>query len=282
MATKTDNSDPRAKLELRRHFLCKYHGDNPPHVLDCCQGEGVLWRQLRQEFSLASYWGVDVKKKKGRLKLDSVRILQQPGWPQDVVDVDTYGSPWKHWEALLPNTVRPTTVFLTIGLVRVGGGGVLDRTAREALGLSKLQIPPGISGRLHDIALPYLLTMSCHYGIMLVEVVEAVSTGNARYIGVRLQPGEKQAIDDEVPVSKQISGTKEWSVESVNILLGCAHKCRYCYARANAVRRKQIPNSQAWGESYYTLREKEVRRPRKNAGGTVMFPSTHDILPEFL
>ncbi len=83
-------------------------------------------------------------------------------------------------------------------------------------------------------------------------------------------------------MAKRISGTKEWSVESVNIVLGCSHKCRYCYARANALRRKQIPNHQAWGESYFRLREKEVYKRRKNVGGTVMFPSTHDILPQFL
>ncbi len=83
-------------------------------------------------------------------------------------------------------------------------------------------------------------------------------------------------------MAKRIAGTKEWSVESVNIVLGCAHKCRYCYARANALRRKQIPSYQVWGESYHTLREKEVHKRRKTVGGTVMFPSTHDILPEFL
>jgi len=87
---------------------------------------------------------------------------------------------------------------------------------------------------------------------------------------------------DDRRAKPQISGTKEWSVESVNIVLGCSHKCRYCYARSNALRRKQIPNLQVWGESYHTLREKEVRKRRKNAGGTVMFPSTHDIVPEFL
>jgi len=83
-------------------------------------------------------------------------------------------------------------------------------------------------------------------------------------------------------MAKRISGTKEWSVESVNILLGCAHKCRYCYARANAARRKQIPEGQVWGETYYMLRQHEVRKPRRPVQGTVMFPSTHDILPEFL
>jgi len=85
-----------------------------------------------------------------------------------------------------------------------------------------------------------------------------------------------------LPGKRRISGTKEWSVESVNILLGCPHKCRYCYARANAQRRKQIPSSQTWGETYLRLRDKEVAKRRKNVGGTVMFPTTHDIVPEFL
>ncbi len=93
-------------------------------------------------------------------------------------------------------------------------------------------------------------------------------------------PNSSQA--DHQGAKPQISGTKEWSVESVNIVLGCAHKCRYCYARASALRRRQIPNLQVWGENYHTLREKEVQKRRRNVGGTVMFPSTHDIVPEFL
>ena len=39
---------------------------------------------------------------------------------------------------------------------------------------------------------------------------------------------------------KPISGTKEWSVSSVNCITGCEHNCRYCYARANALRFKRI------------------------------------------
>jgi hypothetical protein len=93
---KTDNHDPRAKLELRRYFLRKYHGDGLARVLDCCQGSGLLWGTLRQEFECESYWGLDLKRKPGRLSIDSSRVLAQPGWPQDVIDIDTYGSPWKH------------------------------------------------------------------------------------------------------------------------------------------------------------------------------------------
>jgi len=77
-----------------------------------------------------------------------------------------------------------------------------------------------------------------------------------------------------------ITGTREWAAETVNILRGCSHNCRYCYARAMALRRGQIKCVEEWAKP--VLREKEVRKRRKKVDGTVMFPSTHDILPCFL
>lgn len=189
MTAKTDNHDPTAKLELRRYFLRKYHADKPPDVLDCCQGGGLLWRELRKEFDVASYWGLDLKPKKGRLKLDSVRVLAQIGWPQNIVDVDTYGSPWKHWEAMLPNVTRPVTVFLTIGY----GGPSRIRLGRHellALGITLPrihQMSGAITHKLAELAITYCVARCCD-DIILVEAVEAVSDGNARYIGVRLEP----------------------------------------------------------------------------------------------
>ena len=86
---KTDNSNTKAKLELRRYMLRKYNADEPAHVMDCCQGGGRLWRTLRNEFQVASYWGIDVKRKAGRIKVDSSRILAQPGGRANVVDIGT-------------------------------------------------------------------------------------------------------------------------------------------------------------------------------------------------
>lgn len=79
---------------------------------------------------------------------------------------------------------------------------------------------------------------------------------------------------------KEISGTKEWSVESVNCVTGCEHDCRYCYARFDAVERYHRVEPGAW--STMVVREKDVRKPRKKAKGTVMFPTTHDITPAVL
>lgn len=185
--TKTDNAFLSSKLALRRHFLKKYHADARPYVLDCCMGNGVIWSELRQEFGF-DYWGVDVKPKKGRLKIDSVRILAQPGWPQDVIDCDTYGSPWKHWHALLPNVVKPTTVFLTTGLVRMGGGNC-DAKIIEALGLQSLKhLPSSLAVKVSDLGIMRILTAATRHGLELVEAAEAPRGPNARYIGVHLRP----------------------------------------------------------------------------------------------
>jgi hypothetical protein len=183
---KTDNGNLHAKLELRRYFLRKYHRNCPPKILDCCQGQGIIWKHLRQEFHIADYWGIDLNKKAGRLKIDSIRILQQAGWPQNVIDIDTYGSPWKHWMAMLPNVQKPTTVFLTIGQWHRYMG--TDRYILKTLGLDKFAIPPGIICRLDGLALTSLLTKAYDHDITLHEAVEAVSMGQVRYIGVRLEP----------------------------------------------------------------------------------------------
>lgn len=76
------------------------------------------------------------------------------------------------------------------------------------------------------------------------------------------------------------TGTREWAVKNVNCLLGCSHDCRYCYARARALQYRRIASAAEWRTP--RLREAEVRKRRRKVDGLVMFPSTHDILPEFL
>lgn len=76
-------------------------------------------------------------------------------------------------------------------------------------------------------------------------------------------------------MSKQtISGTREWAASSVNVMLGCRHDCRYCYARSSAVRSNRCdvadwPNEVAQA----SLIGKDYGKRQ----GTVMFPTTHDI-----
>ena len=89
MQKQTDNHNLPAKLALRLHFLHQYHLPATANVLDCCMGTGKIWSEIRKEYQISQYWGVDLKPKKGRIKIDSAKILNQPGWKQDVIDVDT-------------------------------------------------------------------------------------------------------------------------------------------------------------------------------------------------
>lgn len=159
-------------------------------MLDCCQGQGELWRVLRNEFAVRAYWGVDLKPAPGRLRIDSARILALAGWPQNVVDIDTYGSPWKHWEALLKNVSQSTTVFLTIGQRVTGTVGTLSSAAIAALGLASLakMLPKGFHVKLGRLAVKASLSQA--YGrVSVIEAVEAESDNrNVRYVGVRLEP----------------------------------------------------------------------------------------------
>jgi hypothetical protein len=181
---KADNPPSPAKLALRRHFLKRYHADTPIHVFDCCQGSARIWTTLQSEFTLASYWGVDVKAKAGRIQIDSRKILDQPGLNANVIDIDTYGSPWKHWLALLRNCAHSVTVFLTAG-ERANLG--CDKTILFAMGLGSIEVPKGIGSKLLKLSLPFCIGLADNYGFEITETVEAEQSGAGRCLGVRLK-----------------------------------------------------------------------------------------------
>lgn len=194
MVQKIDNSQLEAKLELRRHFLRRFHEAAPPTVLDCCAGHGVLWAALREEFQIGPYLGLDLdQKKKGQLRVDSRRFLAAGDVEHDVIDIDTYGQPWGHWSALLPHLVQPATVFLTIGQLVRGTVGSLQKKALDALGLGGItRLPKGFHTKLAEIAVSHCLTRSYDYGIVIEYAAEVESHNrNVRYIGVRLTPEKK-------------------------------------------------------------------------------------------
>ena len=71
-------------------------------------------------------------------------------------------------------------------------------------------------------------------------------------------------------------GTGEWAKHSFNIVSGCAHDCRYCYAKSMAVRfgRKTV---ETWKDETVDVEKVSRRFTRKR--GRIMFPTSHDITP---
>lgn len=186
-STKTDNAHLSSKLALRRHLLDRFHATDDVRVFDCCQGSGVIWKTLRRTVKVTTYWGVDVKPRPGRLKIDSRRVVCQAGLDANVVDIDTYGMPWDHWCGLLPNVSRPTTVFLTIGLVTMGGGAGLSKECRRVLEMPEAwPLPAAFTPELVRLSVQRFLSMRNAAGFRVVEAWESTPGKHARYIGVHL------------------------------------------------------------------------------------------------
>jgi hypothetical protein len=206
--TKTDNHSPDAKLNLRRHFLRKLRDAKEPiRVLDCFQGSKLLWGQLESEFQIASYWGVDLKEKKGRIKIDSSRILEQEGWNQNVIDLDAYGSPWKHWRNLITTCRHSVTIFLTIGTVRR-----FDKAALHLAGVDfrKMKIPNSLGMKIQERALGYAIAAAELFKLFPVEVLECVPQDGPRCLGITLEyrPNENKN-DAENTIAAGVSSQEQ-------------------------------------------------------------------------
>jgi len=156
----------------------------PLRVIDCCQGSGLLWSRLREEFPIESYWGIDRKAKPGRMTIDSVRVLGRP-LTANVVDIDTYGSPWDHWVALLPNVSARMLVFLTVG--HCGGLGRLSKTALQVIGLASIHVPPLIQWRLLARSINACLALPLKRGLS-VRVWTTKASKNAQYFAALVEP----------------------------------------------------------------------------------------------
>lgn len=81
-------------------------------------------------------------------------------------------------------------------------------------------------------------------------------------------------------MATKITGTREWAARNANCLLGCSHGCRYCYSRHNSVVRFGSIQTEDWTKP--ALNPKALLKRWTYAPGVVMFPSQHDILPEFI
>lgn len=185
-AKKTDNHNLKAKLDLRRSFLREYNPDKPLSVVDCFSGEEeAIWTQLRSEFNVGAYLALDIKPKRNRLKLDSLRYLQTQNWTHDVIDLDAYGSPWRHWHGVLKRGLD-CTVFLTVGST---GFRSQQTEALQTLGIT-FPVPIGFHAGLEQL----VITANLGLALDRFEVLRAAQAenpgGNALYFGLRLKKRE--------------------------------------------------------------------------------------------
>jgi len=190
---KTDNADLAAKVEQRVRYLERYHPEGPIEILETCQGSGLIWGRVKVELPHRQLrvTGIDVKPKAGRLRLKSERFLAMPGWSFDVIDVDTYGSPWTHWFHALENapTDRPLTVFLTYGDVMAAGAGGFNPRHLTMLGLDlgEHRLPPGLGSRVYQRCTNMLIGLAHRYGWKPENVESIRPTPRVTYYALHLR-----------------------------------------------------------------------------------------------
>lgn len=94
----------------------------------------------------------------------------------------------------------------------------------------------------------------------------------------------KDRVEDTMTEKK--TGTREWAKHNLNIARGCSNGCLYCYARANALRFRQIDSTEGWKEmKVFKAKVEKGYGKRKNDDPDVydiMFPTAHDITPDIL
>jgi len=193
MIKQVDNGMLGAKLDLRRWLIQRVLEEGKGlHVLDCCAGDRVLWKRLEREWKPDSYVGLDIKRKPAPvLKADSVRWLRSMPLKATLVDVDTYGEPWKHWRTLLRAnwTHDRIGVCLTMG----NGGkamGALGNAALKALGIPttwRKRLPPACDAR-REAAVDACMYLAVELGCTVLDTREAGGANRwTRYIAVMLE-----------------------------------------------------------------------------------------------
>lgn len=71
----------------------------------------------------------------------------------------------------------------------------------------------------------------------------------------------------------------EWAVRSHSWISGCAHDCKYCYAKAMAI---QYGRKTAANWSTEDVRSHDVNKKFKKPDGCIELPHSHDISPQNL
>jgi hypothetical protein len=181
--SKTDNHNLAAKIALRRRLLSSA---GEYRVLDCFSGSEAIWQPLRVEYQIRDYLALDIKQKRGRLKLDSARFVRECPGDFNVVDLDAYGSPFDQFESVIAWR-RRLIVFLTIGAV---GMKAQSKTALRIAGLPATT-PIGMHAQLHDHITESCLTLPLQKNFRIRQSFEALNPGgSARYIGLEIAPAD--------------------------------------------------------------------------------------------
>jgi DNA repair photolyase len=80
--------------------------------------------------------------------------------------------------------------------------------------------------------------------------------------------------------NKWLNENRQWAEKYENLISGCSHDCKYCYAKTMAVQYKlNTPNN--W-KNEVVRNSYLLKKGFRKRNDLIMFPSSHDITPEHL
>ena len=79
--------------------------------------------------------------------------------------------------------------------------------------------------------------------------------------------------------NKPAFGTTEWAPRNENLIKGCSHDCKYCYAKAMTTQHKHN-TKEDWKNEI--VNQGKLKKGFRKHDGLIMFPSSHDITPDHL
>jgi hypothetical protein len=181
----TDNSDPGAKLLLRREALASIKGETG--VLDCFAGEGHMfenvWHQADHYLGLERRFRRPAGHARGECwRGDNRQMLERAMARADwnVVDLDAYGSPWQlFYRTLRLAKASRLAITTTCGLSRNLCSGNLVPWVSTITGTRKLSYS-GILIRWYDDIIRWTLDFCVQgSGYRIVRVRRAHSAKSA-------------------------------------------------------------------------------------------------------
>jgi len=83
-----------------------------------------------------------------------------------------------------------------------------------------------------------------------------------------------------IKTKKKSTENRQWAEKYENLISGCSHDCKYCYAKATAVHYK-LNTPQNWKNE--VIRNSDLlKKGFRKRNDLIMVPSSHDITPDHL
>ena len=109
-----------------------------------------------------------------------------------------------------------------------------------------------------------------------IKKIGKVVTAADEALTAAVASGDQEKIKE---AASNAFGTRQWADQTINIIKGCNCGCLGCFANADAYRHKYVAFGQ-WTTEALNERAFNAKVPKGHA--LTMFPSTHNISPEFL